>query len=192
MANTAGRVFIFSAPSGGGKTTILNRVLAQRSDFSFSVSATTRPRRGQEVHGREYFFISPDEFKQRIEAGEFLEYEQVYEGRYYGTLKSEVDRITAAGKHALFDVDVKGGLSIKKFYGEQACSFFVQPPSLEVLRQRLTARGTDSAADIEKRLAKAGREMEFAPQFDHIIINDDLERAVAETFSIIDSFLQGR
>jgi guanylate kinase len=190
MGATEGKVFIFSAPSGGGKTTIVNRVLSANKNFSFSVSATTRPIRGHEQHGREYFFITVDEFKKRMAEGEFLESEEVYPGRFYGTLKTEVERMWKEGKCALFDVDVKGGVSIKKYYGANACSFFIEPPSLEVLRQRLTARGTDSAEEIERRLAKAGREMEFAPQFDHKILNDSLDRAVAEVQSIIDSFLK--
>lgn len=183
-----GKVFIFSAPSGAGKTTIVRRLLATHPEFAFSVSATTRPARAHERHGVDYFFLSVEEFQARLEKGEFLEWEQVYPGRYYGTLVSEVERILAEGKSAVFDVDVKGGLSIKRHYEDGACAFFIQPPSLEELRRRLESRGTDSAADIETRLAKAAREMLDAPHFDHRIINDDLDRAVAEIDTIVQSF----
>lgn len=183
-----GKVFVFSAPSGAGKTTIVRRLLESHPEFAFSVSATTRAPRAHEQDGVDYFFLSVEEFQLRIEKGEFLEWEQVYPGRYYGTLVSEVDRILAQGKSAVFDVDVKGGISIKRHYGVGACAFFIQPPSLDELRRRLESRGTDSASDIETRLAKAARELQDAPYFDHIIVNDDLTRAVAEIDAIIQSF----
>lgn len=156
----------------------------------FSISCTSRPPRGTEQHGVEYFFLSPEEFRQRIANGEFLEYEEVYENRFYGTLKAQVERQLEAGQNVVFDVDVKGGINIKHFYGDRAMSLFIQPPSVAELRRRLEGRGTDTPEAIENRLAKAEYEMTFAPQFDHIVVNDDLEQAKAETLHLMQSFLQ--
>ena len=155
----------------------------------FSISATSRPPRGTEQHGVEYFFLTPEEFKAKIEADEFLEYEEVYADRYYGTLKSQVEEHLKGGRNVIFDIDIKGGINVKKFYGEHALSLFVQPPSVDELRRRLVGRATDSPEQIEERLAKAEYEMSFAPQFDKIIVNDDLETAKADTLQTISEFL---
>lgn len=168
----------------------MQRLLRNHPDFEFSVSATTRPLRGQEVHGKDYYFLSPEEFRQKIETGAFLEYEEVYEDRFYGTLLSEVDRILEKGNSVVFDLDVQGGVSIKRHFGAEACAFFIQPPSLEALRSRLERRGTDSPEEIARRLAKAGQELEFAPQFDHVIVNDELDEAVQKVEKVIDLFLE--
>ncbi|MBR3389094.1 MAG: guanylate kinase [Prevotella sp.] len=185
-----GKLLIFSAPSGSGKSTIV-QWLMQHEDLrlAFSISCTSRPPRGTEQHGVEYFFLTPDEFKKRIENNEFLEYEEVYKDRFYGTLKSQVDLQLDAGQNVIFDVDVKGGCNIKKHYGEQALSIFIQPPSVGELRRRLEGRGTDTPEVIEDRLAKAEYEMTFAPRFDRVVVNDDLETAKAETLAIVRKFL---
>ncbi|MBQ4034568.1 MAG: guanylate kinase [Paludibacteraceae bacterium] len=184
------KIIIFSAPSGSGKSTIINFLLEQMPGvFEFSISATSRQPRGQEVHGREYYFLSPEEFRTRIANGDFLEYEEVYKDRFYGTLKSEVDRISANGRIALFDVDVKGGVNIKKFYGDKAMSVFIQPPSIEVLKKRLEGRGTDAPDVIQTRLERASFELTFAPQFDKVVVNDDLTTAENEVVSLIKNFL---
>ncbi|MBR1415338.1 MAG: guanylate kinase [Prevotella sp.] len=186
-----GKLLIFSAPSGSGKSTIVNWLMQEHPELNlyFSISCTSRPPRGTEQNGVEYFFLSPDEFRQRIESGEFLEYEEVYQNRFYGTLKSQVERQLSEGQNVVFDVDVKGGVNIKKFYGEQALSLFIQPPSVEELRRRLIGRGTDSPEQIENRLSKAEYELTFAPQFDRIIVNDDLDQAKAQTLSLVSAFL---
>ena len=184
-----GKVVIFSAPSGSGKTTVVNHLLQRFDCFAFSVSATSRAPRGAERDGEAYYFISADEFRRRAAAGDFVEYEEVYQGVFYGTLKSEVERIWAMDKVILFDVDVKGGVNIKKFYGDEALSLFIQPPSVEELRRRLEGRGTDTPEAIAERLAKAEYEMTFAPQFDRIIVNDDLETAKQETLKVVKDFL---
>ena len=186
-----GKLLIFSAPSGSGKTTIVQWLMQEHPELRlyFSISATSRPPRGTEQHGVEYFFLTPDEFRQRIDNNEFLEYEEVYEDRFYGTLKAQVERQLKAGQNVVFDVDVKGGVNIKRFYGEQAMSIFIQPPSLEELRRRLEGRGTDTPEAIESRLAKAEYELTFAPQFDHIVVNDDLDTAKAETLALVQAFL---
>ena len=185
-----GKLLIFSAPSGSGKSTIV-QWLMQHEDLrlAFSISCTSRPPRGTEQHGVEYFFLTPDEFKKRIENNEFLEYEEVYKDRFYGTLKSQVDLQLEAGQNVIFDVDVKGGCNIKEHYGEQALSIFIQPPSVGELRRRLEGRGTDTPEVIEDRLAKAEYEMMFAPRFDRVVVNDDLETAKAETLAIVRKFL---
>ncbi len=187
-----GRILIFSAPSGSGKSTIVNYLMKEHPEFrlAFSVSATSRPPRGKEKDGVDYYFLTPDEFRRHIEQDDFLEYEEVYEGRFYGTLKSQVEEKLAAGMNVVFDVDVKGGINIKKYYGDDAMSVFIQPPSVAVLRERLIARNTDEMAQIEQRLAKAEYEMTFSPQFDRILINDDLDVAKQEAVDLIKNFLQ--
>lgn len=189
MAISTGKLVIFSAPSGSGKSTIINYLLQQNLNLAFSISATSRLPRGTEQDGVEYFFLSPEEFRHRIANDEFLEYEEVYQDRYYGTLKSQVENQLLAGENVVFDVDVVGGCNIKKFYGERALSLFIQPPSIEELRRRLTGRATDTAEVIESRISKAQYELTFAPKFDRIIINDDLEQAKAETLNVVSEFL---
>ena len=184
-----GKLIIFSAPSGSGKSTIINYLLTQNLNLAFSISATSRPPRGTEQNGVEYFFLTPDEFRSRIANDEFLEYEEVYQDRFYGTLKSQVENQLEAGDSVVFDVDVKGGVNIKKFYGGRALSIFVQPPSVEELRRRLNGRGTDAPEVIEQRLAKANYELTFAPQFDHIVVNDNLEKAEQEVYKLVSDFL---
>ena len=184
------KLIIFSAPSGSGKSTIINYLLTQHLNLAFSISATSRPPRGAERDGVEYFFLTPEEFRHRIENGEFLEYEEVYEDRFYGTLKSQVEKQLQDGQNVIFDVDVVGGCNIKQFYGDRALSVFIQPPSIEELRKRLIGRGTDSPEVIESRVAKAAYELTFAPRFDKVIINDDLEKAKAEALEVITQFLK--
>ena len=186
------KLIIFSAPSGSGKSTIINYLLAQHLNLAFSISATSRAPRGTERDGVEYFFLTPDEFRRRIEAGEFLEYEEVYKDRFYGTLKSQVEKQLADGQNVIFDVDVMGGCNIKQFYGDRALSVFIQPPSIEELRHRLEGRGTDAPEVIESRLAKAAYELTFAPKFDRVIVNDDLEKAKAEALQVITDFLNDK
>lgn len=185
----AGKLIIFSAPSGSGKSTIINYLLTQNLNLHFSISATSRAPRGTEKNGVEYYFLTPEEFRNRIEAGDFLEYEEVYTDKFYGTLKSEVERILSKGDNVIFDVDVVGGCNIKKFYGNRALSVFIQPPSVEELRKRLEGRGTDAPDIIESRIAKAEFELGFANKFDTVIINDDLEQAKAETLLTLQNFL---
>ncbi len=184
-----GKLIIFSAPSGSGKSTIINYLLKQGLNLAFSISATSRAPRGTEQHGVEYYFLSPEEFKQRIANNEFLEYEEVYENRFYGTLKAPIEKQLSDGYNVVFDVDVVGGCNIKKYYGERALSVFIQPPSIEELRKRLIGRGTDSMEVIESRIAKAEFELGFADKFDVVIVNDDLDKAKAETLSILKDFL---
>lgn len=183
------KLIIFSAPSGSGKSTIINYLMAQGLNLHFSISATSRPPRGTERHGVEYFFLTPDDFKKHIAADDFLEYEEVYTDRFYGTLKSQVDRQLEAGQNVVFDVDVKGGLSIKRRYGNRALSVFIQPPSIEELRKRLHHRSTDTPEVIEQRIARAEFELSFAPRFDCVIVNDNLEEAKAEALAKIKAFL---
>ena len=184
-----GKLIIFSAPSGSGKSTIIQSLLNRNLNLSFSISATSRAPRGTEKNGVEYYFISPEEFRQRIANGEFLEYEEVYAGKYYGTLKSEVERIINSGRNIIFDVDVVGGLNIKKYYGDQALALFIQPPSIEELKRRLNHRATDAPEVIASRIAKAEYELSFAPKFDRIIVNDILEKAQEEAYQTIRQFL---
>lgn len=186
-----GKLIIVSAPSGSGKSTIVQWLMHEYPELRlyFSVSCTSRAPRGTEQNGVEYFFLTPEEFKEKIDAGEFLEYEEVYQDRFYGTLKSQVEHQRDAGQNVVFDVDVKGGVNIKKFYGDEAISLFIQPPSVEELRRRLEGRGTDTQEAIENRLAKASYEMTFAPQFDHVVVNDNLATAKQEVLSIVKSFL---
>ena len=184
------KLIIFSAPSGSGKSTIINYLLTQNLNLAFSISATSRPPRGTERNGVEYFFLSPEEFRAHIAAGDFLEYEEVYKDRFYGTLKSQVEKQLAEGQNVVFDVDVVGGCNIKRFYGDRALSVFIQPPSIGELRRRLEGRGTDAPEVIEDRVSKAEYEMSFAPKFDKIIVNDDLETAKAEALEVITQFLK--
>lgn len=184
------KIIIFSAPSGSGKSTIINYLMQQGLNLHFSVSATSRPPRGAEQNGVEYYFLTPEDFKQRIAQGEFLEYEEVYKDRFYGTLKSQVDAQLAKGENVVCDVDVLGGQNIKKHYGQQALSLFIQPPSIEALRQRLEGRGTDSPEVINDRIARAEFELSFADKFDHVVVNDDLQQAQAEALQLIQNFLK--
>lgn len=184
-----GKLIIISAPSGSGKSTIINYLLQQHLNLAFSVSATSRAPRGQEQNGKDYYFLSPEEFRQRIANNEFLEYQEVYTDKFYGTLKSEVERLTKEGKNVIFDVDVLGGINIKKFYGNKALSIFIQPPSIEELRKRLQNRATDAPEVIESRIGRAAFELSCASKFDSVIINDVLEKAQKETTSLIRTFL---
>ena len=185
------KMIIFSAPSGSGKSTIINWLMAHPElHMAFSISCTSRQPRGTEQNGVEYFFLTPEEFKLRIDNDEFLEYEEVYTDRFYGTLKSQVRRQLDAGQNVVFDVDVKGGCNIKNYYGHEACSIFIQPPSIEALRSRLEHRGTDAPEVIEQRLARAQYELTFADKFDHVVINDNLEKAQQEAYDIITKFLE--
>ena len=184
------KVLIFSAPSGAGKSTIVGHILGIWKDtMEFSISATSRAPRGTEQNGREYHFVSPDEFRRLISEDSFVEYEEVYKDHFYGTLKSEVERIWAAGHVIIFDVDVKGGVNLKKYFGEKALSIFIKAPSIETLRQRLVKRGTDSPEAIAERVEKASQEMEYAPQFDYVLINDDLATAFGEVEKVVEDFL---
>lgn len=184
-----GKVLIFSAPSGSGKTTIVKHLLARFPELEFSISATSRVPRGEERDGVDYYFMNAAEFAARVEAGEFVEWEEVYAGTCYGTLRAEIERIWDRGHVAVFDVDVVGALNIKKLFDEQALSVFIMPPSVEVLRMRLEGRGTDSPEAIERRLAKADQEIGYAPRFDRVVVNDDLERAYAEAVQVVGTFL---
>ena len=187
-----GKMLIVSAPSGSGKSTIVQWLMKEHPELKlyFSISCTSRAPRGTEQNGVEYFFLTPEEFKTKIQNDEFLEYEEVYEDRFYGTLKAQVERQREAGQNVVFDVDVKGGINIKKYYGEEAMSLFIQPPSVEELRRRLVGRATDTQEAIEQRLAKATYELTFAPQFDKVIVNDDLETAKQETLQVVKAFLE--
>lgn len=184
-----GKIIIFSAPSGSGKSTIVNHLLSLNLGLEFSISATSRTPRGQERDGVEYYFLSSDEFERRIAAGDFVESEEVYKGCYYGTLRSEVERIWAKGNVIVFDVDVKGGLNLKKIFGGDALTVFIQPPSVEELRKRLIGRGTDSLEKIEQRLAKAKEELAYADKFDTVIVNDNLQAAFAQAEDVVRNFI---
>lgn len=186
-----GKLIIFSAPSGSGKSTLVNYLMEQHPELqlAFSISCTSRAPRGKEQNGVEYFFLSPEEFKKKIANDEFLEYEEVYEDRFYGTLKSHVEAQSQAGQNVVFDVDVKGGVNIKKHYGSRALSVFIQPPSVEELRNRLVGRATDAPEVIEQRLNRAEYELSFADKFDRIVINDDLEKAKVDVYNVIKQFL---
>ena len=184
------KVIIFSAPSGAGKSTIVNHLLKLYPLLEFSISATSRAPRGKETHGVEYYFFSADEFRRMIAEDRFVEYEEVYAGSFYGTLKSEVERIWAKGNTIIFDIDVQGGVNLKRIFGDQALSILIQAPSIEELRSRLVGRGTDSPEAIEKRISKAASEMEFAAgKFDHTLINDQLEAALEEAERVVGGFL---
>jgi guanylate kinase len=185
-----GKLIIFSAPSGAGKTTIVRHLLSlPELKLAFSVSAASRAKRPNEIDGKDYYFLSAEEFKRRIAAGDFLEWEEVYEGQYYGTLKSEIDRIHSEGKHVIFDVDVVGGLNIKKQFGKQALAIFVQPPSVNELEKRLRSRSTESEASLAKRIGKATEELAYANRFDVILFNDDLEAAKTKAEDLVRNFI---
>ena len=186
-----GKLVIFSAPSGSGKSTIVNWLMHEHPELGlrFSISCTSRAPRGTEQHGVEYFFLTAEEFREKIAADEFVEYEEVYEGRFYGTLKSQVEHQLEEGQNVVFDVDVNGGMRIKQFYGSQALSLFIQPPSIDELRRRLQGRGTDAPEVIDQRIARAEYEMSQAPHFDRVIVNDNLETAEQETLQAISDFL---
>ena len=185
-----GKLIIFSAPSGSGKTSIVQNLLKKDLNLEFSISATSRPQRENEVDGKDYYFLTADDFKVKIENGEFVEWEEVYENRFYGTLKTELERIWLQGKHVIFDVDVIGGLNIKNKFLDRALSIFIMPPSIEELEKRLILRSTDSNEDIETRLGKANEELSYADRFDVIIINDKLEKAVKKTETTIKKFIK--
>ncbi|MBP3228573.1 MAG: guanylate kinase [Bacteroidaceae bacterium] len=184
------KLIVFCAPSGSGKSTLIAHTMERLSQLSFSISATSRPPRGQERDGVEYYFLSADEMRRRIDRGEFIEWCEVYPGRYYGTLRAEVDRLLDAGRDVVLDLDVEGAANIKKIYGDRALTVFIQPPSIEELRRRLTARATDAPEVIETRIARARYELSLAPQFDHRIVNDDLRLAQDEVVETVSSFLQ--
>ena len=185
-----GKLIIFSAPSGSGKTTIVKRLLTTFPQFEFSISATSRQPRGEERHGVDYFFLTQKEFKQKVAENAFVEWEEVYNGTCYGTLRSEMERIWAKGNVIIFDVDVMGGINLKRIFGDRACSIFIKAPSIEALRERLIGRDTDSMETIEKRVAKAEFALSKADEFDHVVVNDDLEVAVEQTEQIIRNFLK--
>jgi guanylate kinase len=186
-----GKLIIFSAPSGAGKTTIVHHLLTKIPELEFSISATTREARGKEEHGEDYYFISKEEFLHRIAKKEFVEFEEVYTGTFYGTLRTEIERIWSKGKTVIFDLDVEGGLHLKRKYEDQALAIFVQPPSLEVLIERLTGRGTDSSEKLQERFIKAEKELNYAPKFDIILKNYDLQTACDEAEELVRSFISG-
>lgn len=184
-----GKALIFSAPSGSGKTTIVKHLLANNPDLGFSISASTRDKRGRtESHGKDYYFLTPEEFKKKIDEDAFIEWEEVYEGNFYGTLKSEIERIWSEGKNVIFDVDVKGGLNLKKYFGDRGLAIFVKVPSIEVLKARLNDRGTESEESLSRRLFKANFEMSFADQFDVVLVNENLDRSLREAQEMYDRF----
>ena len=185
----AGKAIIFSAPSGSGKTTIVKHLLQNNSDLGFSISASTRDRRGRkEEHGKDYYFLSPQQFKEKIDRDEFVEWEEVYEGNFYGTLKSEIERIWKEGKNVIFDVDVQGGLNLKKYFGDKALAIFVKVPSIATLKERLHDRGTESEESLSRRLFKAQFEMTFQDKFDKALVNENLDKSLAEAQRLYDDF----
>jgi guanylate kinase len=185
----AGKALIFSAPSGSGKTTLVHHLLSHNPSLGFSISASTRDKRGRtEQDGKDYYFLTPEEFKKRIDSNEFIEWEEVYAGNFYGTLKSEIERIWKEGKDVIFDVDVKGGINLKKYFGDKALAIFVKVPSVEVLEQRLRKRSTESDASLSQRLFKAKFEWEFQDKFDVVLVNEDLEKSCAEAQRLYDEF----
>lgn len=186
------KIIIIAAPSGSGKTSIVRRLLAECPELEFSISATTREPRGQEAHGIDYYFISVSQFEEKIQNNEFLEWEMVYHGKYYGTLRAEIDRIYASGKIPLLDIDVQGAVRLKKEYPERVCSVFVQAPSLEILEQRLKLRGTDTEEVIQERVQKAAYEATFIEEFDYVVVNDVLDEAVAQTKAILNKIFAPR
>jgi guanylate kinase len=185
----AGKALIFSAPSGSGKTTIVKHLLENNKDLGFSISASTRDRRGRtEQDGKDYHFLTPEDFKHKIDNDEFIEWEEVYAGNFYGTLKTEIERIWSEGKNVIFDVDVKGGINLKKYFGDKALAIFVQVPSIEVLKERLQERGTESEESLSRRLFKAKFEMTFADKFDVVLVNEDLSTSLMEAQKLYDQF----
>jgi guanylate kinase len=184
-----GKAIIFSAPSGSGKTTIVKHLLEKNPDLGFSISASTRDKRGRtEAHGHDYYFLTPEDFKQKIDNNDFIEWEEVYEGNFYGTLKSEIDRIWKQGKNVIFDVDVKGGLNLKKYFGDKALAIFVKVPSLDILKERLNDRGTESPESLSRRLFKANFEMSFQDQFDVVLVNENLQKSLTEAQRLYEEF----
>jgi guanylate kinase len=183
------RIVIISAPSGAGKSTIVKHLLSGDINLEFSISATTRQPRGEEINGREYYFLSVEDFRERIKKGEFIEWEEVYKDQIYGTLRSEIERIWSNGNHVLFDVDVKGGINLKNIFGSKAVSIFIMPPSIDELEKRLVSRATDNPVKIKMRVAKAEEELKLAGEFDHIVINNNLEQAESEVYKLVTSFL---
>lgn len=187
---SSGKAIIFSAPSGSGKTTIVRHLLSKFPNLGFSISASTRDRRGRtEQHGKDYYFLTPEEFKKKIDEDAFIEWEEVYEGNFYGTLKEEIERLWKEGKHVIFDVDVKGGLNLKKYFGDKGLAIFVKVPSLEVLEERLNDRGTESKESLSRRLFKAKFEMTFQDKFDTVIVNDDMQKSFAQAERLVGEFL---
>ncbi len=184
-----GKCLIVSAPSGAGKTTIVHHLVGRGLGLEFSISATSRPRRGQEQEGKDYFFLTADEFRARIDAGVFVEWEEVYPGRYYGTLRSEVERIWAQGRHPVFDVDVVGGLRLKEIFGHRSFALFVAPPSIDALERRLHTRGTETIESLRTRMDKAALELTYSKHFDHVLLNDELHRACEEAYQVVRTFL---
>jgi guanylate kinase len=185
----SGKALIFSAPSGSGKTTIVRHLLQTNSGLGFSISASTRDKRGRsEQHGKDYYFLTPEEFKSKIDSEEFIEWEEVYAGNFYGTLKSEIQRIWDEGKNVIFDVDVKGGMNLKKYFGDKALAVFVKVPSIEILKERLLDRGTETEESISRRLFKAKFEMSFQDKFDVVLVNEELEKSLAEAQTLYDAF----
>jgi guanylate kinase len=185
----AGKALIFSAPSGSGKTTIVKHLLQTNPDLGFSISASTRDKRGRtEENGKDYYFLTPEDFKHKIDNNEFIEWEEVYAGNFYGTLKSEIERVWASGKNVIFDVDVKGGLNLKKYFGDKALAIFVKVPSIEVLTARLNDRGTETPESLSRRLFKVNFEMSFQDQFDVIVVNEELQKSLAEAQQLYDDF----
>lgn len=185
-----GKAIIISAPSGAGKTTIVHKIIGMNFGLEFSISATSRPKRGEEIDGQDYYFLSADEFKEKIKNDEFLEWEEVYPDQFYGTLKSEVDRIWSKGNHVIFDVDVIGGLNLKRYFGAKGLSLFIMPPSIEVLKERLKSRKTETEEKIQMRINKASEEISKAKEFDKVIINDDLNHALTDTRHFLEIFLK--
>jgi guanylate kinase len=184
-----GKALIFSAPSGSGKTTIVRHLLDNNPDLGFSISASTRDRRGRtESHGKDYYFLTPEEFKKKIDEDAFIEWEEVYEGNFYGTLKSEIERIWNEGHNVIFDVDVQGGLNLKKYFGDRALAVFVKVPSVDVLKDRLRDRGTESEESLSRRLFKANFEMSFADKFDVVLVNEELQRSLREAQALYEDF----